>query len=87
MTDVPKWIEKAKETYRYHRSKLLADQSWNTVKTAKSLKRSIGSISEDLMVARFCKDGENQIIKFKNRYEGIDYIRESLKKEETMEIE
>ncbi len=82
----PRWLERAKETYKFHRSKLLANDKWNTTLTAKSLRRSIGSVSEDLTIARFCKDNEKEIEKMKYAYEALDYIREKDREEEREEV-
>lgn len=87
MKEQPKFIEKAKETYRFHRDKLMSNDKWNTAKTAKALRRSIGSISEDLMIARWCRTHEPQLMKFRYAYEALEYIREKMKEQETEEIE
>ena len=83
----PKFIKKAKETYSYHRSKLLEDDKWTTIKTAKALRRSIGSISEDLLIARWCRSHENQLEKFLFTYEALDWIREKIAEQKKEEIE
>lgn len=82
----PKFLTKAKETYSFHRSKLLSNDKWNTTSTAKALRRSIGSISEDLLIARWCKTHEKQIEKFKYGYEAIEWIKEKQKEQEKEEI-
>lgn len=87
MSDTPKFIEKARETYKFHRSKLLSNDNWNTSKTAKALRRSIGSISEDLMIARWLKTHEKQIEKFSYAYEALEYIREKQKEQELAELD
>jgi hypothetical protein len=87
MSEQPKWIEKAKETYRYHRSKLLSNDKWTVGQTAKSLRRSLGSISEDLLIARWCRTHEKQIEKFKYAYEALEFIREKQKEQDIAEIE
>lgn len=83
----PKWLLKAKETYAFHRSKLLSTDKWTTVQTSKSLRRGLGSISEDLLIARWCKTHEKQLEKFKYAYEAIEWIREKQKAQELEEIE
>jgi hypothetical protein len=72
----PKWLEKAKETFKYHRSNLLSHEKWTSVQTAKALRRSIGSVSEDLLIARWSKTHEKELEKFKYAYEAIEWIRE-----------
>jgi hypothetical protein len=87
MSEQPKWLVKAKETYSFHRSKLLSTDKWNTTKTAKALRRSIGSVSEDLMIARECRINEKVLERFKYVYEALEFIREQQAKRELEEIE
>ena len=82
----PRWLEKAKETYRFHRSKLMETDKWTSVQTAKSLRRSIGSISEDLLIARSCKLYEKELEKLKYAYEALEFIRAKEFEDETEEI-
>lgn len=86
MSEQPKYIEKARETYKFHRSKLLSNDKWTTVQTAKALRRSIGSISEDLLIARWLKTHEKQLEKFKYAYEALEWIREKIKEQDLSEL-
>jgi len=81
-----KWIERAKETYRFHREKLLVNPKWTTVQTSKSLRRSLGSISEDLLIARWSRTHEVQLEKFKYGYQALEWIREKQKEQEREDI-
>lgn len=83
----PKFLEKAKETYKFHRSKLLSNDKWTTVQTAKALRKSIGSISEDLMIARACKEYDKELNKFDYAYEALDFIRMKAREEKVEEME
>lgn len=87
MSKPPKFLEKAKETYAYHRSKLLSNDGWTISQTAKSLRRSLGSISEDLLIARWCRTHEKQLEKLKYAYEALEFIREKQKEQELEKIE
>lgn len=87
MSKQPKFIEKAKETYRFHRSKLELSDDWNLTKTAKALRRSLGSISESLLIARWCRTHENQLEKFEYAYQAIEFIRAKQKEQNLTEIE
>lgn len=82
----PKWLQKAKETYQFHRTKLVATDDWTSVKTAKCLRRSIGSVSEDLLIARWCKTHEKQIEAFKYAYEALEFIRAKMADMEKAEL-
>lgn len=80
----PKWLEKAKETYRFHRSKLLSNDKWILSQTARALRRSLGSVSEDLMIVRWNRDYEEQLKKFDYAYEALAFIKKK-QKEQNME--
>ena len=79
-----KWLEKATATYNFHRSKLILDNEWNITKTARALRRSIGSIGEDLMIARWYKTHRKQLERIDNAYEVLEFIR---KRKKEMELE
>jgi hypothetical protein len=87
MSEQQKWLERAKETYRFHRSKLLSNNKWRTSDTAKALKRGIGPISEDLLIARWCRTHEKQLERFKYAYEAVEWIKEEEKRMELNEID
>ncbi len=84
MNSESKYLTKAKETYFFHKSKLLSNDKWTMNQTARSLRRSLGGISEDLIIARFCKEHEDELKKFDYAYEALEYIRKR-KKEADLE--
>jgi hypothetical protein len=87
MSEQQRWIEKAKETYNFHRSKLLSNNRWTVAKTAKALRRSVGSISEDLMIARWCKTHEKQLSGLKYAWEALEFIRRKQKEQDLDELD
>ena len=87
MSEQPKWLERAKETYKIHRARLMSTDDWTLAKTAKLLRRSIGPISEDLLIARWCKTHEKHLENFKYAYEAIEFIKKKKREQETEEIE
>lgn len=80
----PEWLVKAKETYEYHRSHLMSHDKWTLKMTARSLRRSIGSISEDRMIAIWCKTHEKQLEKFDYAKDALEFIRKEKAKEERL---
>jgi hypothetical protein len=76
----PDWLKKARETAEYHRRQRLLNgtKKWTLSQTAKTLRRSVGSISEDLLITRESKVYDLE--KFECQYEALDFIR--LKKKE-----
>jgi len=69
------WIDRAIHTYNYHCSKLREGEGWIITDTARALKRSTGSIGEDLLIASWLKTHENKIREFKYAYQALDFIR------------
>lgn len=81
-----KFIEKAKDTFRFHREKCLSNDKWTVAATAKALRRSLGSVSEDLLIARWCRTHEKKLEEFAYAYEALEWIRERQKEMELGEI-
>lgn len=86
MNEQPKWLQKAKETYKFHRSKLLKEERWTINQTAKVLRRSLGSICEDLLIAKWLKTDEEKLEKFTYAYEALEFIRKKQRESELDEI-
>jgi hypothetical protein len=75
----PKWIERARETYKYHRAKCILEPGWNLTKTAQALRRGLGPVSEDIKIASWLKTHGNQIEQFNYAYEALEFIRKKQK--------
>ena len=83
MLEIPKWLEDALQTAQFHRfHKLSSAKKWTLKDTAKALRRSLGPISEDIMIAKWHKT--HDMSQFKYAYEAINFIK--MKKKE-MELE
>jgi len=77
------WIERAKTTFNFHRSKLTSHDKWTLAHTAKALRRSQGSICEDLLLARWLRTHERQLKGFRYAYEALEYVRKEQRRLET----
>ena len=80
------WLERAVSTYNYHCQQLNEDESWTIEDTAKSLRRSSGGISEDLLIASYLRTHRDKIKEFKYAYQALEFIR-SRKKRMMTEID
>lgn len=87
MSEQPKWLERAKQTYRFHRSKLLSAKNWTLTDTARALKRSLGPISEDLLIARWCRTHEKQLERFEYAKDALEFIKNKKKEQEIMDLD
>lgn len=70
------WIERAKQTQRFHAEQLRNKTNWRLQDTAELLERSIGSVSQDLLVASWCKTHQNQLERFDYLKEALEWIRD-----------
>ena len=76
---LPNWLEEALKTASYHRVQRLSnDKKWTLAMTAKALRRSIGSVCEDLLMAKWHKT--HDLSQFSHAYEAINFIK--MKKKE-----
>ncbi len=87
MKEQPRWLERAKDTYRFHRSKLISNDKWTVIQTSKSLKRSLGSVCEDLLIARWSKTHGKKLEEFSYAYEALKFIRNKQDELDLDEIE
>lgn len=60
---------------------MLLDQKgrWTLTDTAENLGRSLGSISEDILIASWLKTHADKIKSFKNQRDALAFIREKKK--------
>lgn len=77
-----KWVERAKKVERIHKSYLADDSTWTLAKTAKLLERSIGKVSEDLMLAEWIKKNP-RVERIRVIQDALDFVRQ-LKREEKL---
>ena len=69
------WIERAVETARFHASKIRDNPSWILDDTAKELRRSRGSISDDILIASWLKTHEHKLKEYKYAKDALAFIR------------
>ncbi len=79
------WIDRAVQVYNYHVSQVKDDPDWTLEKTANSLNRSIGSVSQDMLIANWCKTHEKRLRKFRSMKDALEFIRDK-KRENLQEI-
>ena len=77
----PDWLKSALETASYHKQQRLShNKKWTLAMTAKALRRSIGPVCEDLMLARESKVYDLE--QFTYAYEALNFIRMKKKERE-----
>lgn len=78
------WITRAVEVNRFHIQQCKDESSWTIAKTAASLNRSIGSVSQDIKLASWLKTHEKQLRRFKSMRNALEFVRS---KEREMRLE
>lgn len=71
-----KWLEKARETHKFHSQKKKEDKNWKLQHTAKALNRSIGSICQDIEISKWHRISPNKIERCKYAKDALEFIRE-----------
>lgn len=71
----PTWIERAIEIRHFHVQCCKDDSKWTVAKTAQALNRSIGSVSQDLLIASFLKTHEKQLKRCSSMRDALAYVR------------
>lgn len=81
------WIERAADIHRFHIQQLRDEPDWTIEKTAKALNRSIGSVSQDLLIARWLKTHEKQLKRCQSMRDALAFVRSKNKEMRLDEIE
>lgn len=69
------WLDRAKEINRFHLQQCRDEKSWTVRQTALALNRSIGSVSQDLLIAQWCKTHEKQLLRCSSMKDALGFIR------------
>ena len=78
-----KWIIRAREIQGFHVSHKRENENWRIEDTARLLNRSIGSISEHLLLASWLRTHEHELKRIRNFVDAVAWVR---KKEKEMEL-
>lgn len=78
------WLDRAKETFRFHVRKKKENNKWRLQDTAKALNRSLGGICEDLKIATWYKTHACRLEKFDYAKDALEWIRS---KEDEIDID
>jgi len=81
------WITRCVEVHNFHVAQLKEESNWTVEKTAKALNRSVGSVSEDLLVASWLRTHEKQLKRFKCMKDALEFVRLRKKEMHSKELE
>lgn len=69
------WLDRAVEIHKFHIQQCRDNPNWTLEKTAKSLSRSIGSVSMDLKIASWTKTHEKQLKRCNSLRDALSWIK------------
>lgn len=69
------WLERSIEIRRFHIEQCKDEPKWTISKTAEALNRSIGSVSQDLLIASFIKTHEKQLRRCNSMRDALTLVR------------
>jgi hypothetical protein len=69
------WLDRAVQVHNYHASHCKTEKEWTIAKTAESLNRSIGSVSQDITVAQWVRTHEKQLRRLRSMRDALEYIK------------
>ena len=81
------WLDRAVQVFNFHVSQLKSESCWTIEKTARALNRSVGSVSQDILLASWSVTHEKQLRRFKSMRDALDYVRTRQKEMKLKEIE
>lgn len=81
------WIEVAISIYNFHASQVRDESNWTIEKTALALNRSVGSVSQCLLLASWLKTHERQLRKFRNAKDALAFVRSKKREFSSQELE
>lgn len=81
------WLDRAIQVYNYHVGLCKQEPKWTIPKTAASLNRSVGSVSQDITVASWIRTHEKQLRRFHSMRDALEWIREKKAEMKSTEIE
>jgi len=81
------WISKCIDIHNFHVAQIKSEPNWTVEKTAKVLCRSVGSVSQDLLLASWLKTHEKQLKRYKNAKDALEFVRGKKKEMRTQELD
>jgi len=81
------WISKCIDIHNFHVSQIKEESNWTVEKTAKILCRSVGSVSQDLLIASWLKTHEKQLRRFSCAKDALEFIRNKKKEMKIQELD
>lgn len=69
------WLDRAIQVYKFHCNQCKDEAGWTIEKSAKALNRSVGSVSQDLLLATWSRTHEKQLKRFRSMKDALAFVR------------
>ena len=69
------WLDRAIQVYNFHTSQLKDESNWTLEKTAGALNRSLGSVSQDILLAKWSKTHDKQLRRFSSMKDALSFVQ------------
>ena len=81
------WITTCIDIHNFHVGQLKGESNWTVEKTAKALSRSVGSVSQNLLLASWLKTHEKQLKRFRSAKDALEFVRAKKKEMRIQELD
>lgn len=81
------WVTKCIDIHNFHVSQLKEERNWTVEKTAKVLNRSVGSVSQCLLIASWMKTHEKQLRRFSSEKDALEFVRSKKREMRSQELD
>jgi hypothetical protein len=89
MHDIPlksHWLDRAIQIYKFHISQCKEEPKWTIQKTADALNRSVGSVSQDILLANWSRTHDKQLRRCSSMRDALSFVRLKEKEMRTAEL-
>jgi hypothetical protein len=83
----PHWINKCIDVHNFHVSQVKSESNWTIERTAKALCRSVGSVSQCLLIASWLRTHDKQLRRFQSEKDALEFIRKKKREIRTKELD
>jgi hypothetical protein len=71
----PNWLDRAIEIHNFHVNQCKDNSDWTITKSAELLNRSLGSVSQDLLLASWVKTHEKQLRRCSSMRDALAFVK------------
>ena len=71
----PHWLDRAINIHNFHVQQCKDNSDWTITKTSEALKRSLGSVSQDILIASWSKTHEKQLRRCSSMRDALAWVK------------